>query len=135
MKANEMMYGDLVMYGGHLCRFEISASSAYLLRLSDGSQYLPIACNEAEHIQLTPEILEKNGFKFVGKIEWDDGIYVSRYRYRDKNLEKLFEINYTPDYDGFTWNGIEINDVHILQHALRLCGLNEKADNLKVEEE
>lgn len=74
-----------------------------------------------EPIPLTPEILEKNGWTY------DEIDYAW-------NLDK-FPVLYKNE-DGFLnyYDGIEVrfNYVHELQRALRLCGLTELADNIKV---
>lgn len=83
-----------------------------------------------EPIPLTAEILEKFGWKRKGRpYEWRDGIMVQKWNTDDG----AFEILETPGYDGFTWRGCDINEVHKVQHALRVCGLNELAENFKVE--
>lgn len=84
-----------------------------------------------EPIPLTEKMLVANGFKMAGRYEWEDGMYVTRYRYRNEDV--LFELNYTPDYDGFNAKGIDVNMVHILQHLLRLKGLVDLADNFKIQ--
>ena len=78
---------------------------------------------EPQPIPLTPEILEKNGWK-------DDGLW---YEYQDgtNTIQSCL-----PDMRGII-NGIEIKEfqckyVHQYQHLLRLCGLNELADNFKI---
>ena len=78
---------------------------------------------EPQPIVLTPEILEKNGWK-------DDGLW---YEYQDgtNTIQSCL-----PDMRGII-NGIEIKEfqckyVHQYQHLLRLCGLNELADNFKI---
>ena len=78
---------------------------------------------EPQPIILTPEILEKNGWK-------DDGLW---YEYQDgmNTIQSCL-----PDMRGII-NGIEIIEfqckyVHQYQHLLRLCGLNELADNFKI---
>ena len=78
---------------------------------------------EPEPIILTLEILEKNGWK-------DDGLW---YEYQDgtNTIQSCL-----PDMRGII-NGIEIKEfqckyVHQYQHLLRLCGLNELADNFKI---
>lgn len=76
-----------------------------------------------EPIPLTAEVLEKNGWM------WDNtrGEYVS----------SAFSLEWDIDtYEAWLHIGGEytiIPYVHELQHALRLCGLNELADNFKVE--
>ena len=78
---------------------------------------------EPQPIILTSEILEKNGWK-------DDGLW---YEYQDdtNTIQSCL-----PDMRGII-NGIEIKEfqckyVHQYQHLLRLCGLNELADNFKI---
>ena len=78
---------------------------------------------EPQPIILTLEILEKNGWK-------DDGLW---YEYQDgtNTIQSCL-----PDMRGII-NGIEIKEfqckyVHQYQHLLRLCGLNELADNFKI---
>ena len=78
---------------------------------------------EPQPIVLTPEIPEKNGWK-------DDGLW---YEYQDgtNTIQSCL-----PDMRGII-NGIEIKEfqckyVHQYQHLLRLCGLNELADNFKI---
>ena len=82
-------------------------------------------------IPLTPEILEKNGFVFdcdfwtIANPRYNN-VRMVRYCSIDEDVTDAFlghwafDENYAIDY------------VHELQHALRLCGLNELADNFKV---
>ncbi len=76
--------------------------------------------DQPKPIPLTAEILEKNGWWF--------------------NLEDMW-LNEDVDFSIEKWNGkfqcydinqIKLDSVHKLQHALRLCGLDELADNFKV---
>ena len=76
--------------------------------------------DQPKPIPLTAEILEKNGWWF--------------------NLEDMW-LNEDVDFSIENWNGksqcydinqIKLDSVHKLQHALRLCGLDELADNFKV---
>jgi len=76
-------------------------------------------------IPLTAEILKANGFISLN--------YDSCFVYRT-SFEEDFEI--TKDNKGFHLRPVSIaktNYVHELQHALRLCNLNELADNFKLE--
>lgn len=74
---------------------------------------------DIEPIPLTEEILKKNGFElheFNGVMCYERPEFVIHHSMRD-----------CVGRNNFTYN-----HVHELQHALRLCGLNDLADNLKV---
>lgn len=75
---------------------------------------------ECEPIPLTEEILINNGFEDLGKYFrlQDDILMIHR------NCGKLWVII-------GTW-AIDIQYIHQLQHLLRLCGLNDLADNFKI---
>ena len=79
--------------------------------------------DKIEGIPITPEILEKNG--------WKEAEYWHEYQDGENIIQCCL-----PDMRGRI-NGIEIENfkceyVHQYQHLLRLCGLNELADNFKV---
>lgn len=115
MKANELMIGDWVSCNGFQRQIDfIDLQSIFFDQ------------DIAEPISLTEEILKANGF-------WEEG----------GGFAKFF-----PSVGKFTTWKSRIEDiqctllgtvelplryVHQLQHALRLCGLYEFADNLKVE--
>ena len=76
-----------------------------------------------EPIPLTHEILEKNG--------WKETQYWHEYQDGKNTIQCCL-----PDMQGII-NGIEIKEfqckyVHQYQHLLRLCGLDELADNFKI---
>lgn len=86
-------------------------------------------------IPLTPEILEKNGFKIKDGItswtyrtEKDDLIDI--FGVRDYHLSINIEDTHGPG-KGYRWllRDLTIHFVHELQHALKLCGI-EKAIEL-----
>ena len=88
----------------------------------DDSVKLPVP------IPLTPEILEKNGFTKVNS---------QRYDYGYPDTDCYVKVN--PKKNMIHVNGRNANSnlyshsfVHELQRALRLCGLDEIADNFKV---
>lgn len=87
--------------------------------------------NRPEPILLTPEILEKNGFVFdcdfwtIANPRYNNVRIVTYYSIGDDVADTFlghwaFDENYAIDY------------VHELQHALRLCGFNEIANNFKI---
>ena len=84
--------------------------------------------DQPEPIPLTPEILEKNGFIKVNS---------QRYDYGYPDTDCYIKVN--PKKNMIHTNGRNANSnlyshsfVHELQRALRLCGLNELADNFKI---
>ena len=81
------------------------------------------ACEDLSPISLTPEILEKNG--------WKETQYWHEYQDGKNTIQCCL-----PDMRGRI-NGVEIENfkceyVHQYQHLLRLCGLDELADNFKI---
>ena len=92
-------------------------------------------------IILTPEILEKNGFydrntqwyykRFGSYVCFDIAISLV---YREIEVSKVCGAGTDCEEEEYGSSIVFGNDicVHTLQHALRLCGLNELADNFKV---
>ena len=76
--------------------------------------------NQPQPIILTPEILEKNGWWYDMDDMWQHnevGFYIEKFNGR---------------FQCYEINDIKLDSVHQLQQTLRLCGLNELADNFKV---
>ena len=93
------------------------ANTGDTLWVFEDNEYKP------QPIPLTSEILEKNG--------WKETQYWHEYQDGKNTIQCCL-----PDMRGII-NGIEIEHfkceyVHQYQHLLRLCGLNELADNFKV---
>ena len=89
-----------------------------------------IGLSEIEPIPLTPEILEKNGFKMVLDIN-----KLPTYRIKWTRNPNLYFTIFT-GVDGY-WNPVgfgvtiggvngEVDYVHQLQHALRICRINKE---------
>ena len=121
MKANELMIGDKVMV-----KVLSQIPDTYVLHTWTANDYSRDI--QVKPIPLTPEILEKNGWKrhkIFMDIKADENFNIN-FSWTDRYGESLFQ------------NGYYMCDckyVHTLQHALRLCGLDELdelADNFKV---
>ena len=116
MKATELMIGDKVMV-----KVLSQIPDTYVLHTWTANDYSRDI--QVKPIPLTPGILEKNGWKDTGLWHiYHDGI---------NTIQSCL-----PDMRGII-NGIEIKDfqckyVHQYQHLMRLCGLDELADNFKV---
>ena len=97
--------------------------------------------DKIEGIPLTPEILEKNGFydsytkryykRFGSYVCFDIAISLV---YKEIEVSKVCDAGTDCEEVEYGSSIVFGNDicVHTLQHALRLCGLNELADNFKV---
>lgn len=126
MKANKLMVGDWAkhsLYGNVQVRAIPNADQIY------------------EPIPLTLEILEKNGFKqddsfFENVADGYSCEFLIWHYYAEDiiiSYDASEELSITYNM-GHPCNEITLYrpNVHELQHALRLCGLNEMADNFKI---
>lgn len=76
--------------------------------------------NQPKPIPLTAEILEKNGWWYEIEDIWvHDGVSFCIEKWNGK-------------FQCYDISQIKLDSAHQLQHALRLCGLDELADNFKV---
>ena len=125
MKAKDLMIGDWIKTG-HLDYNKVQE----IARDENMQWYISFACSatlfrayEFEPIPLTPEILEKNGWKETEYWhEYEDGNTIIQY-----SLSNIWGIINEIEIEHF-----KCEYVHQYQHLLRLCGLNELADNFKV---
>lgn len=123
MKPEELMIGDWVLHDGE--PYQIRQLGIYGEN-RDGEDY-PAVCvgkpkgigliverNEIVPIPLTPEILEKNGFKECTNEDWtNDNVDFIFYRRMD-GIFRIQNTNMTLPY------------VSSFQHALRMCGINKE---------
>lgn len=131
MKANEFQIGDWVQWNfdvepKHRQIFSIiteedsDGNKEYYADLGDGEIYKDLI-----PISLTPEILEKNRFVWkAGGVVYEGGEDLTLVQCCD---EWKLKPNLMSD-DTFCY----IEYVHELQHALRLCGIRDLADNFKL---
>ena len=135
MKANELMIGDKVMV-----KVLSQIPDTYVLHTWTANDYSRDI--QVKPITLTPEILEKNGFVQEDDAYMDDisykcfcGILTWHHSANDiiVSYDGSKEFTITNDL-GYPCDEITLYrpKVHELQHALRLCGLNELADNFKI---
>ena len=136
MKANELMIGDWVWYNNQPHQIR---QLGIFGENRDGDDY-PAVCvgkpngvglilerNEIEPIPLTPEILEKNGFRiiFEGELHTTyfqdiEGFHV------EIKIDKIGYIKLSM-INGLGYSIVtECKFVHQLQHALRLCEIEKE---------
>ena len=115
MKTTDLMIADWVYCYGKPTKITILTNADIIATEIGDGVITPIP--------LTPEILEKNG--------WKETQYWHEYQDGKNTIQCCL-----PDMRGRI-NGIEIEHfkceyVHQYQHLLRLCGLDELADKFKV---
>ena len=122
METKELMIGDLVCLKDDIkCELPLKIDGVITNDISlDSDGFLGGTEGLIRPIPITPEILEKNGWWFNTEDMW----------YHD-------EVNFCIE----KWNGkfqcydisqIKLDSVHQLQQTLRLCGLNNLADDFKI---
>ncbi|MBQ1760450.1 MAG: hypothetical protein IIZ94_12315 [Prevotella sp.] len=122
MKANELMIGDWVLDKKTNRPYKIIGTNDLLFH------------DDYSHIQLTAEILEKNGF-----IKYNEVSDTPPY---DRDEEGNMYYSYKGEQKFWGWwqpdniffipanamGNIEIKFVHQLQHALRLCNIEKEIE-------
>lgn len=131
MKAQDLMIGDLVYayeaFSDNLTNkvvIRVESVSSGITFTGGGGKYCDY--EDANPIPLTEEILLANKFQPLG----DDYVFEIFERNTRFNLERQYHSKW---YIVVGRVCQYIYYVHELQHALRLCGLNDLADNFKVE--
>ena len=143
MKPTDLMLEDWVLWKNRYVQIVRTCSVVY----SFGHRDVWLAhCNDDNNVEchdmskispipLTPEILEKNGWERDIDKEWkyNNSHILPHYCYQWE--KRNVKIEMYAGLEGFTISliiGRRFYAVHELQHALRLCGLDELADNFKV---
>lgn len=152
MDIRELNIGDWVYNAYHGRNIRLTAYDFFTHgHINDGGQYLtpfskPSLGRDLEPIPLTPEILERNGFRlgFTSKEEdamsqfgmtaedgwvWDEGGGSVKVMFPDESDGGMAILS-DQDFDRdmvFHFNEIY---VHELQHMIRLCNVNKKIELL-----
>jgi hypothetical protein len=139
MVSTELMIGDWVLKDEEYIKVTDIYENNGVYYLNDDTT--PIT--SVKPIPLTAEIFEKNGFdKFLGL-----GPFFCKY-IKNQEVSITIDVLFCKDshivvdiekrlFANGTRNDLhncDIQALHELQHALRLCGLNEFADDFKMEE-
>lgn len=144
MKPKDYMIGDILMAhlddeekdfpvvlngldeNGTLVDGDCEFSWRPLNKKDDDIQY----ADNLEPIKLTTVILGRNGFDYFG--EMIDGC--SEHWFYSDNFRVKVDIDILGSFDVTCGRNViyDLHYVHQLQHALRLCGLNDIADNFKI---
>ena len=151
MKAAELMVGDLVCLKDDT-KYELPLKVDGVITDDislEGEGFLGGAEGLIRPIPITPKNLEKNGFDpetFLTS-EWEKEVYFKefpgcvvepdesgKYIFGTTTYWKKIDSDGSPIDWGTMYESMihNLQYVHQLQHALRLCGLDELADNFKI---
>lgn len=117
MKATELMIGDWVLLYGEPTK--VTATLLNMMAIDEDSK-------DVQPIPLDKPMLKANGFNGEDKL-------FAYYHCEDEDHPFVVTKNKYGFYCIIANRLVYINFVHELQHALRLCGLNELADNFQLE--
>lgn len=145
MKTSELIHNGLYVCGGKIVKFNFPSMLFYteehdlipILRFGTNGTVLGCVTHDTtlpvEPLVLTTEILEANGFTYD-----DEGYLVKSIPHEGIELNDTIKVGYSESM----WdcvinlctfpNIMELHTiyVHELQRAMRVCGLNDLADNL-----
>ena len=144
MNVTELMIGDWVYDTILQSNAKVQAIKPLTIRCDIHTEH-HLYC-EFNPIPLTPEILEKNGFYYRNTQGYYAQWYYKRFGsyvcfdiaislvYREIEVSKVCGAGTDCEEEEYGSSIVFSNDicVHTLQHALRLCGLDELADNFKI---
>lgn len=138
MKATELMIGDWVLTLDSTHKEKVFAQVDAIeegkrsILVTRGCSNWFVDIDWIEPIPLTAEILERNGF------ELRNGFFYHRIDDKPHHYDFKLENGGVFTSEGYTLQcciyHLTIRYVHELQHALRVCRLDELADNFKLEE-
>ena len=145
MKLTDLSIGDLILINNTPHKIQAIDSIDAEILADDELYYVgEDRCHSEDKIEgipITPEILEKNGFydrntqwyykRFGSYVCFDIAISLV---YREIEVSKVCGAGTDCEEEEYGSAIAFGNDicVHTLQHTLRLCGLNELADNFKI---
>lgn len=145
MKYKELMIGDWVLINNTPHKIQAIDSIDAEIQADDELYYVGEdrynSEDKIEGVPLTPEILEKNGwiqckYETCKSLYEYKGLHLRHTMIKRSNGRWVANVNGDVEkfHDEYTHSFLRINVfyVHELQHALRLCGLNELADNFRI---
>ena len=136
MKANELMIGDWVVYDGDVeytnpIKVEGIDIATGALVTSDRED---VGIDNIQPIPLTAEILERNGFEIQDQGGGRRDVWIGFGVDCEGDIEVEFQYNIPTHlkidgvFKGEYYTSTNIKYVHLLQHALRLCGIEKEIE-------
>ena len=124
MKLTDLAIGDLILINNTPHKIQAIDSIDAEILADDELYYVgEDRCHSEDKIEgipITPEILEENGWWFNTVDMW-----------LHDEVEFCIE-KWDGRFQCYDITDIKLDSVHQLQQTLRLCGLNELADNFKI---
>lgn len=123
MKANELMIGDWLKHYNGTPMQVTKITTEHFACAENGGVNCWEYNNKFEPIPITPEILEKNGFETHPsniRMFFEHDNYRLCYYINSNNHFTIYN-----NIDGSLVQKVIVN-VHELQHALKLCGIDKK---------
>lgn len=115
--------GKEIVHTFRISRIEDELGDYYVWGEGFGRMCYP---KRLEPIPITPEILEKNGFKYIGDDSWqlEEHPYYFWIDFADHQYGCEYALSFDHDENRLKLYGIP--NVHDLQHALRICGIDKE---------
>lgn len=137
MKVTDLMLGDLILINGTTHRIQAIDSIDAEIQADDELYYVgEDRCHSEDKIEgipITSEILEKNGIKKRGDkyvvFGWEGA---KQWYVTLEDFKPQFDFWFITSSDRDLNIIGQISYIHQLQQALRLCKLNELADNFRI---
>ena len=124
MKLTDLAIGDLILINNTPHKIQAIDSIDAEILADDELYYVgEDRCHSEDKIEgipITPEILEKNDWWYDVEDMW-----------QHDEVEFCIE-KWDGRFQCYDITDIKLDSVHQLQQTLRLCGLNELADNFKI---
>lgn len=122
MDVRDLMIGNYVQVNGEVCK--IISVSFFDIGISDSKEdFYQEHIDNIEPIPLTPEILVKNGFE-LQRDKSELGTLDTYWLGSELGAFRIHNLN----NDWWQFGLAKIRNVHELQHAMRLCGIEKEID-------
>lgn len=121
MRAEDLMIGDILDYMGTAVKVYSIGAKICVKECFGKNTYIVDFDNLLKGLELTPEILEKNGFG----LQSDNtglGTLVTYWLGSELGAFRIHNLN----NDWWQFGLAKIRNVHELQHAMRLCGIEKE---------
>ena len=123
MRAEDLMIGDILDYMGTAVKVYSIGAKICVKECFGKNTYIVDFDNLLKGLELTPEILEKNGFSLQS--DNTEFFKLDTYCFGNELCEFLIHRLNNGDYQ---FGPAKIRNVHELQHAMRLCGIEKEVE-------